>query len=337
MRKTFVIAEAGVNHNGEIRKAFELVDIAVAAKADAIKFQTFKPGECTGEFAVMVDYVRDACKNYKSRYDVAKKLALPYSDFVKIKKYSEKKKILFLTTPDGYESLEYVVGTLKVPMIKISSTEVTHLKFIEKVATKGMPIILSTGLSTLKEVEIAMNVIRKYHNNVMLLHCVSEYPTPDRNANIRAICALRDHFKCRVGYSDHTKGFEASLAAVAIGASIIEKHFTIDRNLPGPDHNFSLSPCQLVDFIKSIRKVELMLGTGIKKPTRGELRNINGIRRSVVASKGLRKGTLLKSEDIDFKRPGYGVHPYDYEKIIGFRLKKDMIKDEPIEWKHLER
>ncbi len=336
MDKVFIIAEAGVNHNAELKKGYELVNIAYEAKADAVKFQTFQPGECTGIFAIKVDYLKKSSQRDVTRYSIAKNLALPYGDFLKIQRYAKKKGILFLTTPDGYKSLEYVDKVLNVPIIKVSSTEITHLKFIDKVAKKKKPIILSTGISTLGEIEKALNVIYQYHKKVTVLHCTSEYPAPPEEVNLRAMITICNAFKVKVGYSDHSLGFEASIAAVALGASVIEKHFTINKTLIGPDHRFSLSPQELKDFVKAIRKTEAMLGDGIKRPMPSELKNMDGIRRSIVASRDLKKGTRLSVKDFTFKRPGYGVHPYYCEGIVGMAINKNFVQDEPIEWKHLK-
>lgn len=333
--RVFIIAEAGVNHNGEPEKAFKLVDIAYEAGADAVKFQTFKPGECTGRFAVKVDYIKNSSKDGETRYDLTKKLALPFEEFIKIQKYAENKGILFLTTPDGYESLEYVNNVLNIPIIKISSTEVTHLKFLEAAAKTSKPIVLSSGLSTLDEAKIAVEAIKKYNKDVTVLHCVSEYPAPEESLNLKAIDTIKKELGVKVGYSDHTLGVEAAVAAVALGACVIEKHFTIDKNLEGPDHKMSLSPQELKSFVLAVRKAELMMGDGIKRPSKGELKNIEGIRRSIVAAKRLQKGSCLKQGDLTFKRPGYGVHPYDYDKVIGRTLNKDLEGDEPLKWEYL--
>lgn len=334
--KVFIIGEAGVNHNGELKKAYELVDIAYKAKVDAVKFQTFKPGECTGKFAIKVDYVKKFSPETESRYEITKKLALPYKDFLKIQNYADKKGILFLTTPDGYESLEFVNSVLKVPIIKISSTEMTHLKFLEEVAKKCKPIIISSGMSTLNEIRIALDVMQKHNKDITVMHCTSEYPTPPHEANIKAMIAIRDAFDVKYGYSDHTLGNEASIAAVALGASVIEKHFTIDKNLRGPDHKASLSPKELKKFVEAIRKTEILLGNGKKEPTQSELKNIAGIRRSIVAGRKLKSGTHLTEGDISFKRPGSGIHPYDFEKVLGMRINKDMQEDEPLQWDYLK-
>lgn len=321
-QKVFIIAEAGVNHDGKLNQAFRLIDVARAANVDAVKFQTFKQGECTGKFS--------------PRYNMSSSLVLPHGDFKKLKSYCEKKHILFLTTPDGMESLEYVNSVLNVPAIKISSTDVTHLKFLEEVAKKQKPIIFSTGMSTLDEVGRALEVMKKYNDDITVLHCTSQYPALPEEANLRAMVTIKKNFGVRVGYSDHTLGVEASIAAVALGASVIEKHFTIDQRLPGPDHKASLSPVGLKEFVSAIRKTEKMLGNGEKQPSESEKKDIVDIRRSIVAAKDLEPGNCLCSEDLTFKRPATGIHPYDFEKVLKKKINKKLQKDEPLMWKYLE-
>lgn len=336
MKKVFIIAEAGVNHNGDIEIAKKLIDAAIAAKVDAVKFQTFKPGEVTGKFAFKVDYQAKATARDESRYEMSKKLALPYEDFGVLKKYCEEKGGLFLSTPDGYASLEYLTEQLNIPVIKISSTEMTHVQFLKAAALKNRPIILSTGMSTLKEVERAVEIIRSHNKKELtLLHCTSEYPCPYDEVNLRAMVTMKDYFQVPVGYSDHTIGTQAAVAAVALGASVIEKHFTLDKNLPGPDHQASLNPRELKEFVETIRITERLLGDGVKQPTASELRNISGVRRSVVAACAIVKGTVLLPEMLTFKRPNTGIHPFEVESVIGRALNKDLEEDEVLKWEHL--
>ncbi len=333
-KKVFIIAEAGVNHNGEIDKALQLVDIAMEAGADAVKFQTFKPGECTGKFAVKVDYLKKQSSSDETRFDITKKLALPYQDFRIIQEHANRKGIMFLTTPDGFESLDFVVDELDIPIIKVSSTELTHLSYLEKIAECRRPIILSTGMGFLGEIEKALEVIGKFHDKVTVLHCVSEYPVRFEDVNLRAMTTIKEAFNVPVGFSDHTVGYEAGISAVALGAVVIEKHFTIDKTLPGPDHSSSLAPQELKDFVEKIRNTELLLGNGRKMPSHSESKNIVGIRRSIVARRFLKKGTRLAADDIVCKRPGSGIHPYDLEKIIGMTVNKDIQEDEPVKWEY---
>lgn len=336
-KKVFIIAEAGVNHDGSLNQAFKLIDIAANAKADAVKFQTFQPGECTGRFSFKVDYINKTTSKDESRYDMSARLALSYDDFRKLKNYSEKKGILFLSTPDGYESLHFLVDELDIPLIKVGSTEVTHLEFLKEVAKKNRPIIFSTGMSTLGEVETGLDIMCHYTNKeIVLLHCTSEYPTPYNEANLRAMVTLQDCFKRPVGLSDHTTGFEATIAAVALGAKVIEKHFTIDNGIPGPDHKASLSPDELSKFVEGIRRTEILLGDGIKRPTPSELKNMSGIRRSIVAASTLQKGTLLTKEILTFKRPGTGINPEFIDIVDGMKINRDLDTDEPLQWNDLK-
>lgn len=333
--KVFIIAEAGVNHNGSLESALKLVDIAQEAGADAVKFQTFIPGECTGKFAVKVDYLEDSFGEDTSRYEITQQLALPFEDFITIRNHAVEKGIMFITTPDGYDSLDYVIENLDVSIIKIGSTEVTNIKFLEAIAKTKKKLIFSTGMSTLGEIEIALNIMGKHNKDITVLHCVSEYPAPFEEVNLKAMLAIKEAFKVPVGLSDHTATEEASIAAVALGARVLEKHFTIDKDLPGPDHKASMSPAELKAYVQKVRNTELLLGDGIKQPTESEKRNIEGIRRSIVADRKLEKGTVLKEEYLACKRPGSGIHPYDFDKIIGMTINKDFEEDEPIMWENL--
>lgn len=330
---TFVIAEAGVNHNGDVQTAKHLIDVAAAAKADAVKFQTWRPGEITGKFAYKVNYLESTTDSAESRYELSCRLALPYPVFRELKAHAEKRGILFLSTPDGFDSLAFLVGELDMPIVKIGSTEVTHLQYLEAIGRTGRPAILSTGLSSLGEVEAAINALRRGANGPLaLLHCTSEYPAPDAQMNLRAMRTLREAFGLPVGLSDHSRGIEASLAAVAMGAQIVEKHYTLDKTLPGPDHQASLDPAELATYVASIRRLETMLGDGIKRAQSAELANMNGIRRGVVATRPLVAGTRLTREMLTCKRPGGGVEPCDLDKLVGFALNRDLSEDEPLSW-----
>lgn len=334
-KKTFIIAEAGVNHNGELSKALELVDAAADAGADAVKFQTFKPGECTGKFAVKVDYIKKSSSSDETRYDITQKLALPFESFIEIKKRTEEKNIIFLSTPDGSESLDFLCDNLNVKALKIASTEVTNLPFLERVAEKGRPVILSSGLSTLGELEKALEILRRKIEDITILHCVSEYPAPLEEINLQAMLTIRNCLKVKTGFSDHTSGFEAGIAAAALNAEVIEKHFTLDKKLPGPDHKASLNPSALKKYVKMIRNTELILGAPEKKPSASEIKNMNGIRRSVVAAEALKEGTVLTEQNITLKRPGTGIDPYDIKKIYGMKVNCSKEADEPLTWEDL--
>jgi N,N'-diacetyllegionaminate synthase len=333
----FVIAEAGVNHNGDVELAKKLIDIAQDAGADAVKFQTWKPGEISGSFSFKVDYQKQSSLPTESCNELLDRLCLPYSAFKELQAYSHSRGILFLSTPDGFESLDFLVDELNLPLIKVGSTEVTHVQFLEAVGSKNLPVILSTGLSTLAEIERAVHFIRRGGDaSLSLLHCTSEYPAPIEQVNLRAMVTLAETLEVPVGYSDHTVGNQAAIAAVALGARIIEKHFTLSRTLEGPDHAASMEPQELKDYVASIRITETLLGDKIKAPTLSERKNIQGIRRSVVATRMLLAGTLLTQDMLTCKRPGTGIPPYELEKMIGKRLNIDIQKDEPLQWEHLQ-
>ncbi|MBU3190618.1 N-acetylneuraminate synthase [Clostridium bowmanii] len=331
----FVIAEAGVNHNGNIKTAKELVDMAVECGADAIKFQTFRAEESTGVFADKAQYQKENDPIKESQLEMIKKLELPFEQFREIQNYCNEKKIIFISTPDGVDSLNYL-DSLNVPLIKIGSTEVTNYEFLKQIGETGKPIILSTGMSTLGEVEKAVDVIYSTGNkDVKLMHCITDYPTAIEDVNLNAMVTLRNAFKIPVGFSDHTLGNESAVAAVALGAEFIEKHITLDRGMGGPDHKASMDPNGFKEYVEYIRNTEKLLGSGIKSPTDRELAIMKDIRRSIVSSCDLKKGTILKKHMLAYKRPGNGIKPEMADVLIGRGLKRDMKKDEVIEWKDI--
>lgn len=336
-RKVFIIAEAGVNHDGDIKKAFRLVDIAKKANADAVKFQTFKPGEITGMYTEKNNYMKKNYTTKLTRYELSKKMSLSYKNFRKIKKYCKKKQITFLSTPDGEESLNFLVDELSISKIKIGSSEMTNHEYLKKIAKKNKPILLSTGLSSINEVKKAYDILKKYskRENITVLQCISEYPAPIEEMNINVLKTYKKIFKCAVGLSDHSIGNEASIVAVSLGASVIEKHFTLDKNLPGPDHKASLSSKELSNFVISIRKAELSLGSEEKKITKSEKKNLESIRRGIVAKHRIKKGIKIKKNMICFKRPFKGLNPFEFNKILGLKSKKNLEIDEPITLKKL--
>jgi N-acetylneuraminate synthase/N,N'-diacetyllegionaminate synthase len=335
--RVFIIAEAGVNHNGSVELAKRLIDVAAEAGVDAVKFQTWRSGEITGRFAFKVDYLTETTDASESRFELSNRLALPYPAFRELKQYTENLGIQFMSTPDGFDSLAFLVGELDMSVIKVGSTEVTHLQYLEAIGRTQRPVILSTGLSTLGEVETAIETLRRGGSkDISLLHCTSEYPAPDIDMNLRAIVTLREAFGLRVGLSDHSLGIEASIAAVAMGANIIEKHFTLDNAMVGPDHKASLDPAALNQLAISIRRTEAMLGDGIKRPTQSELANINGIRRGVVAARHIPAGTRLTADMITCKRPGGGIEPSQLPYIMGFVVNRDLAEDEPLQWRDLK-
>lgn len=335
MESVYIIAEAGVNHNGVLENAFKLVDMAYECGADAIKFQTFKAEESTGKFAEMAEYQKDNVTLIESQFEMIKKLELPFNDFRKIQEYCKGKGIDFISTPDGIESLNYLIE-LNVPLIKIGSTEVTNLKFLREIALCGKPIILSTGMSTLGEVEKAIETIYLTGNKKLeLMHCVTDYPTRSEDLNLLVIKTMAAAFRIPVGLSDHTIGVEGAIAAVALGARVIEKHITLDTSLEGPDHKASMDTSAFMPYVRAIRNTVILLGDGIKKPTQREIEIMEQVRRSIVASRNIKNGEIIKSEDISVKRPGYGIKQEFLSIVIGRELKRDIEKDEPILWRDI--
>lgn len=328
----YIIAEAGVNHNGNIELAKRLIELAKEAGADAVKFQTFKAEESTSANADKAVYQTLNDPVQESQLEMIKKLELPFEAFGILKDYCVKQNIDFISTPDGEESLTCLLD-LNVPMIKIGSTEMTNHPFLKKIGETGKPIILSTGMSTLGEVEKALGIIQETGNrNITLMHCTTDYPTAIEDVNLRAMLTLQNAFYVPVGYSDHTMGYEAAIAAVTLGAVCIEKHITLDRDLKGPDHKASMSPEEFNKYVAHIRNTEKLLGEGIKKPTGHEKEIMQQVRRSILANENLEKGTILKKEMFCFKRPGNGIAPEFADVLEGRVLKCDVSKDEVIIW-----
>ncbi|MFH1633111.1 MAG: N-acetylneuraminate synthase, partial [Chloroflexota bacterium] len=313
----FIIAEAGVNHNGQLKMALQLVDAAVIAKADAIKFQTFKAEAVISSTAPKATYQQRTTGASESQLEMVRHLQLSYDQFKKIKAYCDKNSILFLSTPFDHDSVDFL-DNLGVSAFKIPSGEVTNYPFLEHIACKGKPLILSTGMSYLGEVEKALRVIYATGNRkLILLHCVSNYPADPADTNLRAMQTMVPAFGIPVGYSDHTLGIEVALAAVALGACVVEKHFTLDRTLPGPDHGASLEPKELAALVKGIRTVEAALGNGRKEPAASEANTAAVARRSLVAAYDIPAGTILTVQHIAIKRPGTGLPPSAREYLVG--------------------
>ncbi len=334
--RVFILAEAGVNHDGDVDQAKRLADAALEAGVDAVKFQTWLPGECTGRFSFKVDYLKSTSPEDESRYELSNRLCLPYEGFKEIKAHCDKAGVPFLSTPDGFQSLDFLVDELDLPIIKIASTELTHVQYLEAVGAKKRPVLLSTGLGTLAEVEQAITALRASGDpSITLLHCTSAYPAPADEINLRAMQTMSQAFNLPVGFSDHSGGLEASIAATALGARVIEKHFTLSRDLPGPDHQASLEPSELAELVKAIRNTEAMLGDGVKRPAPSEAENLTGIRRSVVAVSPLSAGTRLTRDMLTCKRPGTGLTPDLLEHLVGLTLTKGLEEDEPLTWDHL--
>ena len=329
----FIIAEAGVNHNGSIVLAKQLIDIAAKADADAVKFQTFIAEEVISTDAPKAEYQKQTTDASESQLDMIKKLELSKEDHQELMDYAKYKNIMFLSTPFDEESVDLLIE-LKVPLIKISSGEITNHPFLKYIAIKGLPIILSTGMSTLEEVAEAVSVIKEAGcDDLTLLHCTSNYPARVQDCNLLAMKTMADVFDILVGYSDHTPGIYVSLAAAAMGACVIEKHFTLDKNLPGPDHMASLEPTELEEMVWGIRLVEKARGSSVKVPVESELEVRDVARRSIVAKVDIPAETVITENMLAFKRPGVGVPPKNLDKIIGHASLSDIKKDSLINFK----
>lgn len=332
MNKTFIIAEAGVNHNGSLEIAKKLVDAAKQAGADAIKFQTFITENLVSKNAQKADYQKVNTKSSNDKQiDMLKDLELSFNEFIQIKKYCDVSKIIFLSTPFDFESIDFL-NTIDIPFLKIPSGEITNLPYLIKIAKTGKDVILSTGMCNIEEIKEAIKVLKNYGtSNISLLHCTTEYPAPFDEVNLNAMLTLKKEFSLEVGYSDHTQGIEVPIAAVAIGATIIEKHFTLDKNMDGPDHKASLEPDELRDMVKAIRNIEVAMGQDKKEPTPTELKNRVVARRSIVAAENIVKGEYFTENNITVKRPGNGVSPMKWFDVVGKIATRDYKEDELIE------
>jgi N,N'-diacetyllegionaminate synthase len=331
----FVIAEAGVNHNGSLKLALQLVDAAKASGADAVKFQTFRADLLATRSAHKAAYQERTTANTESQFEMLQRLELDASAHQGLINHCRQIGIQFLSSPFDAQSAD-LLDTMNVPLFKIPSGEITNLPFLEHLARKHRPLILSTGMSTLGEVEEAVHALQAAGaTQLSLLHCVTEYPAPYAEVNLRAMQTLKSAFGLPVGYSDHTPGIEIAVAAAALGAEVIEKHFTLDRSLPGPDHAASLEPTELQQMVTAIRHVQVALGTGVKSPAPCELSNIAVARKSVVAARALPAGHQLASGDLQIKRPGNGLAPKLLPALIGRTLRVSLAKDEIISWSHL--
>jgi len=329
---TIIIAEAGVNHNGDLGLAKRLVDAASNAGADLIKFQTFKAKELVTKTAEKADYQKNLTDNKESQFQMIKKLELDWNAHQELDNYCNQKKIQFISAAFDHSSID-LLREMDLPYYKIPSGEITNLPYLRHMGCMGKPIIMSTGMANLNEVRMAMEVLLKAglnKNDLYILHCNTEYPTPMNDVNLRAMLTIRDELNVKVGYSDHTLGIEIPIAAVALGATVIEKHFTLDRNLPGPDHSASLEPDELKKMVQAIRNIEVALGDGIKKPSASESKNIPIARKSIVAARTIKKGEVFTSENLAVKRPGNGVSPMMWDDYIGKIANKDYYLDEVI-------
>lgn len=330
MKHVFIIAEAGVNHNGSLDNAKRMVECAAEAGADAIKFQTFKAETLVCKNAQKAEYQKEATGNEESQFEMLKKLELTEEEYEELKRYCGEKHIMFLSTPFDLDSLRYL-NEIGIEIIKIPSGEITNYPYLREIGKLRKPIIMSTGMSTMAEVEEAVEVLQiNGARDITLLHCNTQYPTPYGDVNLRAMLALKDKFHTEVGYSDHTLGVEVPIAATAMGATVIEKHFTLNRGMEGPDHKASLEPDELKCMIRSIRNVEQAMGTGIKEPTNSEYKNILVARKSIVARKQIQAGEIFTEENITTKRPGDGMSPMRWNEVIGKTASREYGVDEKI-------
>jgi N-acetylneuraminate synthase len=336
MNKVIIIAEAGVNHNGDINLAKKLIDVAADAGADYVKFQTFKAESLVSKSAKKADYqIENTQDSSESQLQMLKKLELSHDQHQELINYCKQKSISFFSTAFDLESLSYL-KELGLTKVKIPSGEITNLPYLRKTAELFSEVIISTGMSTMNEVSDALNVFIQSgisKEKITILHCNTEYPTPMQDVNLKAMLYIQNECGVNVGYSDHTLGIEVPIAAVALGAKVIEKHFTLDRNLPGPDQLASLEPNELKAMVQSIRNIELAVsGNGIKKPSESEKKNIQIARKSIVASKNIIKGEVFSDKNITTKRPGNGISPMKWDELIGEIAKKDFKADDLIEF-----
>ncbi len=328
----FIIAEAGVNHNGSLELAKALIDVAASAGVDAVKFQTFKADKLVSKTAQKAHYQKQTTDAAESQYEMIKKLELDTAAHHELIAYCKIKNILFLSTPFDHESIE-LLNDLKMDIFKIPSGEITNLPYLRHIGSLRKEVILSSGMADLGEIEDALDVLiasgtPKEH--ITVLHATTEYPCPIEDVNLRAMQTIAGAFGIKTGYSDHTNGIEVPIAAAAMGATVIEKHFTLDKTMEGPDHKASLEPDELIAMVQAIRNIEKALGNGIKKPSPSEAKNIRVARKSIVASSSIKKGEILTEKNITIKRPGHGISPMRYDEIIGTSALKDYCEDELI-------
>ena len=326
----YIIAEAGVNHNGSFELACHLVDAAKAAGADCVKFQTFRAGNLVSRDARKAEYQKKTTGDSSQR-EMLEKLELSFDEFTALKAYCDRVGICFLSTPFDFESIAFL-DSIDMPFWKIPSGEVTDLPYLLALAKTGKPVVMSTGMCEMAEIGEAIRVLRENGTEeITLLHCNTEYPTPFEDVNLRAMETMREAFGLEVGYSDHTQGIAVPVAAAALGAVVIEKHFTLDRSMEGPDHRASLEPEELAEMVRSIRRVERALGTGDKTPSPSEKKNIAVARKSIVAKSAIRAGELFTEENLTVKRPGTGLSPMQWFRVLGTCASRDYREDEQIE------
>jgi N-acetylneuraminate synthase/N,N'-diacetyllegionaminate synthase len=330
MNKVIIIAEAGVNHNGSVDIAKKLIDVAAEAGADYVKFQMFTAEKLVSTKAKKASYQVKNTRggNSDTQFKMLKKLELSQKDFSELKKYCAKRKVKFLATAFDFESLDYLFD-MGIDFFKIPSGEITNLPYLRKVASYKLPVVLSTGMASLSDIEKAVGVLNEYgikKQLITVLHCNTEYPTPPKDVNIKAMNLIGEAFRVKIGYSDHTEGITVPIVATALGATMIEKHFTLNKNMVGPDHKASLEPAELKSMVNSIRLIQQIMGDGVKKPSPSEVKNLNVARRSIHLALDLKKGSILREKDLEMLRPGDGISPMDISLVIGKRTAKTLKK-----------
>lgn len=331
MDKVFIIAEAGVNHNGDIELAKKLIDKASEAGADAVKFQSFKAEKLVTKNAKKAQYQEETTGKEENQFAMIKKLELDYKKHEELMNYCQLKNIMFLSSPFDLESID-LLDNLGLEIFKIPSGEITNLPYLKKIGSLKKKVILSSGMSTLGDIEKALEVLRNSGSTeITVLHCNTEYPTPMKDVNLHAMKTIKNAFEVEIGYSDHTIGTEVPIAAVALGATVIEKHLTLNKTMEGPDHKVSLEPDELKEMVKCIRNIEKALGNGIKRLTESEKKNINIARKSIVADRFIKRGEVFTEDNLGIKRPGEGITPMRWEEIIGKIANRDYKEDELIE------
>lgn len=337
MDKVFIIAEAGVNHNGEIELARRLVDAAAEAGADAVKFQSFHAEKIVCKNAEKAAYQKEMTDAQETQLEMLKKLELTEQMHRELMDYCGERGIIFLSTPFDIDSIQ-MLAELGLQIFKIPSGEITNLPYLRKIGGYHRKIILSTGMSSMEEVEAAVKILQENGaDDITLLHCNSQYPTPMPDVNLTAMVSMKKKLGFPVGYSDHTQGIEIPVAAVALGAVVIEKHFTLDRTMEGPDHKASLEPNELKEMVKAIRNIEMALGDGVKRLSKSEKENVGAARKSIVAAVPIKKGDIFTKENLTMKRPGTGISPMRWDELSGHRAKREYCQDDFISVSELER
>ena len=330
---TLVIAEVGVNHNGSLSTAIELIDVAAEAGVDIVKFQTFTADAIVSRSTEKAEYQKKMTNPSESQYDMIRKLEFDRDAHLELMACCEQKEVEFLSSPFDHKSID-LLDDLGLKRFKIPSGEITNLPYLRHIGSVGKPVIVSTGMANLIEVDNALNVLEKSgtaKNKITALHCNTEYPTPMKDVNLKAMLTMRDELRVAVGYSDHTLGIEVPSAAVALGATVIEKHFTLDRTMPGPDHAASLEPDELKAMVAAIRNIEKAMGDGVKKPSHSEIKNIPIARKSIVAKKIIKKGERFSEENLTVKRPGTGISPMEWDAFLGKSADREYQMDELIQ------